>query len=94
MSSPTFKGNITIQNPHGLHLRVTSELTRLCRPFQAKVKLSRANGSAADVASPLALLTLEATCGTQLEVLAEGTDAEAAGAAVVGYFATNGHAKD
>ena len=93
MTSPIFKGAITIQNPHGLHLRVASELTRLCRPFHAKVMLSRANGSVADVASPLALLTLEATFGTRLEVVAEGTDAEQAGAAVVGYFAANAHAK-
>ena len=95
MTTPTFQGAIIIQNPHGLHLRVASELVRLCRPFQAKVVLIRGDGVTADVSSPLALLTLEATCGTRLQVLAEGADAAQAGAAVVGYFSsTDVHAKE
>ena len=93
MSSSIYQGAIVVRSRHGLHLRVAAELTKLCRPFQAKVALCRDNGQQADVASPLSMLTLSATPGTVLKVQAEGDDAQAAVAAVVNYFDSQAHAE-
>ena len=93
MSSSIFKDIITVRNSHGLHLRVASELAKLCRQFQATVTLSRLGGTPANIASPLSLLTLAVTAGTQLEAVAEGPDAEQALAAVVEYFAMHSDAE-
>ena len=93
MTAPIFKDAITVNNSHGLHLRVASELVKLCRQFQSKVTLARPGEPPASAASPLSLLALAVTCGTKLEVVAEGPDAQQALTAVVDYFAMSPHAE-
>ncbi|MBR6471981.1 MAG: HPr family phosphocarrier protein [Victivallales bacterium] len=93
MSSSLSKDVITVRNSHGLHLRVASELARLCRQFQAKITLGRPGEPPVNIASPLSLLTLAVTAGTKLEAVADGPDADAALAAVVEYFTMHSDAE-
>lgn len=80
----------------GLHARAAARLVRVASGFQSKVVLRRLDGNApagvsndqgVDAKSILSVLMLAATCGTQLEATAEGTDEEAAINAIEALFA-------
>ncbi|MBC8029641.1 MAG: HPr family phosphocarrier protein [Pyrinomonadaceae bacterium] len=82
----------------GLHARAAARLVRVASGFQSRVVLRRADGGAAapvgatsdqgvDAKSILSVLMLAATCGTQLEVRAEGIDEDAAINAIDELFA-------
>ena len=78
---------VTIRNPHGLHLRLAGELSRLCRDFDARLTLANPKGRSADARSPLSLLTLAAARGTRLTATASGPDANPLLQKVVAFFA-------
>lgn len=65
----------TIKNTLGLHLRAASKLVKLAHEYQADIYLQKdeikANGK-----SMLGIVTLGATCGSLLEVMTEGPDAQ------------------
>jgi phosphotransferase system HPr (HPr) family protein len=65
-----------------LHARPAGAVTKAAMRFQARVTIS-ANGKQADARSVLSVMGLGARGGTTLRIVAEGTDAEAAIAAVV-----------
>ena len=82
----TTRAEVTLRNPHGLHLRLAAELVKLCRNYDARLTLATPKGRSADARSPLALLTLAAPCGTRLVATATGPDAASMLKAVVAFF--------
>ena len=71
----------------GLHARAAANLVRVASQFQSQLTLQRVDGSAeADAKSILSILTLAASRGTDLRIVANGDDEQAALDAVVGLF--------
>ena len=70
-----------IRNELGLHLRAAAAFVKLADRFESDVTMRRGE-MAANGKSIIALVTLSAPCGTYVEILAEGVDAEAAVAAL------------
>lgn len=73
---------IEIINKLGLHARAAAKLVSVTVQFQSKIQLGL-NGRLIDAKSIMALLMLGAGKGTTLRLIVDGTDAEAAHAAVV-----------
>jgi len=71
----------------GLHARAAANLVRVASQFQSSLTLQRLDGNAeADAKSILSILTLAASRGTDLRIIARGVDEEEALNAVVGLF--------
>ena len=71
----------------GLHARAAANLVRVASQFQSNLTLHRVDGSAeADAKSILSILTLAASRGTDLRIVASGADEQEALDAVVGIF--------
>lgn len=71
-----------IQNKLGLHLRAAAAFVKVAERFKADVALER-DGVRANGKSIIALVTLAASLGTQVKIVADGPDApEAVGALV------------
>ncbi len=70
-----------ILDPLGLHLRPAGKLVSLARSFRSEIRVI-CKGTVADAKSILDLVTLAAECGTTLEIVARGPDAEGAVAAL------------
>jgi len=68
---------VVVTNPNGVHARPSHAVVSAARDFQAKVEL-HCDGRRADARSILAVMTLGAAQGTEIEVHASGADAEAA----------------
>lgn len=68
---------VTIQNKLGLHARPAMTFVDTASRFSADIKLIKA-GQAVDGKSIMQLMMLAATQGTELEITAEGTDAQQA----------------
>ncbi|MBA2379914.1 MAG: HPr family phosphocarrier protein [Blastocatellia bacterium] len=76
-------GTITIVNRLGLHARAAAQLVRLAGTFKSRIVISRTDdGIHADAKSILSVLTLAAAVGTELLLVADGLDEEAAFTAV------------
>ncbi len=78
------KRTVTISNRLGLHARAAARLVRVAGGFSSQVQLSRCDSSrpGADAKSIFGVLLLAATQNTRLEVVADGSDEDAAIAAV------------
>nr|WP_221199235.1 HPr family phosphocarrier protein [Halomonas fontilapidosi] len=76
---------MTLTNRRGLHARAATKLVQCCQPFDARVTVWRGNQQA-DAGNIMSLLILAAPCGTELEISAEGKDAEAALEAITALF--------
>ncbi|WP_136255328.1 HPr family phosphocarrier protein [Onishia niordana] len=72
---------LTLINKRGLHARAATKLVQCCQGFTASITVHH-QGRSADAANVMALLMLAAPCGSELEIQAEGDDAEAALSAV------------
>lgn len=71
----------------GLHARAAANLVRVAMQFQSDLTLHRLDGNAeADAKSILSILTLAASRGTELRIVAHGDDEQEALDAVVGLF--------
>ncbi len=71
-----------IQNKLGLHLRAAAAFVKVAERFKSEVALER-DGVRANGKSIIALVTLAASLGTQIKIVADGPDAsEAVGALV------------
>ncbi len=81
MDQPTVTKTVTIVNPQGLHARPADLFVKLANRFSAAIRITKDNESV-DGKSILSILTLGAEQGTQLEISATGTDADAAVAAL------------
>jgi len=65
---------VHIKNPRGLHARPCHALVSAALGYQASLKIACA-GREVEGKSILSLMTLEAPCGTELELVADGPDA-------------------
>lgn len=66
--------NVILRCENGLHLRIATEVSKIARQSGAAVHIQCAGCPKADACSVLQLLTLGATAGTSLEIVAEGTE--------------------
>lgn len=72
---------VTIVNRLGLHARPAMAFVDLASGFQASISVAR-GGQTVDGKSIMHMMMLAATKGTQLQITAEGPDAEQACAAL------------
>ena len=70
-----------IVDPLGLHLRPAAKLVSLAQSFRSEIRVI-CKGTTANGKSLLDLASLAAECGTTLEIVAHGPDAEEAVAAL------------
>ena len=75
-------GPIDIVNKLGLHARAASKLVNLSKTFAARVELAKPGGETADAKRIMAVMMLEAVCGTTLQLTCDGEDEEEAFAAI------------
>lgn len=85
---------VVITDPQGLHLRPAARLAILAKSYRSDICII-ARGMTADARSLLGLVMLAAGCGTTLDIVAHGPDAEQAVAALgklLGETVTHGAA--
>lgn len=78
----------TINDPIGLHARPAGMLVKEAKEFSSKIVLECGEKSA-DARKLIALMALGAKCGSMVTVCVEGTDEEAAEAAMRTFFENN-----
>ena len=79
---------LTVRARLGLHARAAAKLVRVASGFDSKVELKRVDsGMSADAKSILSVLMLAASRGTSLQAKVDGSDEEAAMAAIDELFA-------
>ena len=66
---------VTIPNPQGLHARPVMKFVDTARQYQSRVVVKKGTCQV-DGKNPMEMMLLEATKGTQLELVAEGEDAD------------------
>jgi phosphocarrier protein len=67
----------TLQNKYGMHVRPAGLFAKTASRFDADVEVEK-DGNVVSGKSIMALMTLEATCGTVLKVSASGPQAKEA----------------
>ena len=72
---------LTIVNPLGLHARAAARFVNLASRFQSQIRVTRGPRTV-DGKSILGLLLLAAARGTEIDITAEGVDADQALAAL------------
>jgi phosphotransferase system HPr (HPr) family protein len=77
MADGTVSRIVVVTNPQGLHARPADMFVKLANQYQANIEMIK-DGERVDGKSILALLTLAAVEGTQLQIEATGPDAVAA----------------
>ena len=65
---------LTLQNKYGMHVRPAGLFAKVASRFDADVEVEK-DGNGVSCKSIMALMTLEATCGTVLKVTASGPQA-------------------
>jgi phosphocarrier protein HPr len=68
---------VKINNKLGLHARASAKLSKLAGSFRSEVSLSR-NGRRVNAKSIMGVMMLAAGLGAEVEIEAEGDDADAA----------------
>jgi phosphotransferase system HPr (HPr) family protein len=81
MSASPITHVVVIQNAQGLHARPAEMFARLAMTFESRIEVVRGTHRI-DAKSIIDLLTLGATQGTELTVIADGEDAAEAVAAL------------
>ena len=85
--------NITLRCREGLHLRVATKVASIAQRAGGSVKIrSEVHRRAANACSVLELLTLGATLGTPLEIVAECPNEERVVQELSGVFESGGDA--
>lgn len=92
MSEQIAERKARLINEQGLHMRPADMFVRLANSFAAEVKLGT-DQQLVDGKSILSLLTLAAEHGTELTIIANGTDANAAVTALAELI-RNGFSED
>ena len=77
----SFKRTLQIVNPRGLHARASRKLAELALKYDAQVLVRREDGEA-DATSLMDLMMLGAGIGSEIEVEAQGLQAEEAMTAI------------
>lgn len=78
---------IEITNKLGLHARAAAKLSHLANRFQAEIFLIY-EGDRVNAKSLLGILTLAASVGNQVTIIADGKDEKKAISQVINLFAT------
>jgi phosphocarrier protein len=73
----TVSRTVDICNARGLHARASAKFVKLASTFDAEVKVSR-EGTTVDARSIMGLMMLAAGPGCEIEISAEGPEAEPA----------------
>lgn len=81
---------VPITNARGLHARASAKLVKAVSEFDAEVQVIK-DGQAVDARSIMGLLMLGAGIGSEVEVRAEGAQADEALAAVVALIEARFH---
>ena len=68
---------VEILNERGLHARASAKFVKLANEFEAKVTVTR-DGQTVDARSIMGLMMLAAGPGCEIEIHADGRDAQAA----------------
>lgn len=76
---------VRVVNDLGLHLRAAGVLAKLASDFECQVTVKRGTQSA-NAKSIMGLLALAAAVGTELVLITDGVDEEAASDALCGLF--------
>jgi phosphotransferase system HPr (HPr) family protein len=80
---PQVKRDVKIVNKYGLHARPAMKFVELANQFTSKIEVS--NGVlTVDAKSIMSVMRLAAVQGTVLKIVADGTDAKSAAAALGG----------
>ena len=69
---------IDIVNKLGLHARAASKLVNLTKTFASRIELANPAGETADAKRIMAVMMLEAVCGTTLQLTCDGDDEDEA----------------
>ena len=85
MSDTTSSRGVIVKHPDGMHVRFATSLTQLVSEFESAITVIK-GAERADAASVMHVLGLGAVQGTELEIEANGPDAEAALNALVEFF--------
>lgn len=76
---------VTVSQPEGLHARPAAEFVKLANRFTSGIRVKygarEANGK-----SIMSVLTLGANCGAQVEITADGPDADDALRSLAGFL--------
>lgn len=75
--STTAEKVVTVINPMGIHMRPADLISRAAGQFESQIEIEK-DGQAIDGKSIMSILTLGATQGTQLNLRANGVDAQQA----------------
>jgi phosphocarrier protein len=76
---------VTIQNRAGIHARPSAMLVRTAKDFKANIYLEKGNDRI-NGKSIMGILTLGASYGTEIKIITEGEDEEAALEAIAKLF--------
>jgi len=76
LSATTLTREFTLLNKYGMHVRPAGLFAKLASHYDADVQVEK-DGNVVSGKSIMALMTLEATCGTVLRVTATGPQAAA-----------------
>lgn len=86
MGEHSVRRRVVVNNPQGLHARPADLFVKIASRFSARIELIK-EGERVDGKSILAILTLAAEDGAELEIEAVGPDAEPAAEALAVFFA-------
>ena len=76
MAEEKLTKELTLQNKYGMHVRPAGLFAKIASRFNADVEVEK-DGNVVSGKSIMALMTLEAVCGTTLRVTASGPQAKA-----------------
>ena len=74
MADDKLTKELTLQNKYGMHVRPAGLFAKIASRFNADVEVEK-DGNVVSGKSIMALMTLEAVCGTMLRVSASGPQA-------------------
>jgi phosphotransferase system HPr (HPr) family protein len=80
---------ITVTQPEGLHARPAAQFVKLANRFQSTVKV-RHNGREANGKSIMAVMSLGASAGAEVELDVQGNDAQQARAELTTFLGSRG----
>ena len=83
---PAAQRDVTILNKRGLHARASAKFVNMAEGFDAHISVSRGDETV-NATSIMGLIMLGASLDTTITIAAQGTDAEAAIAALAALIA-------
>lgn len=85
-AAPLVRRKVTIEDERGLHARAAAKFVETAGRFDAEISVAK-NGLVVSGLSIMGLMMLAAGPGTEIELVARGSDAEAAVEALVALIA-------